>query len=115
MSSCLAQKVIKEIVFTGIEKTKPEYLSYFIHSVSGQTLDSVLLERDRQNLANLEILSDAQFQVREQPEGYTVEFHCKELYSFLPILNFGGIKENIWFLAGFTHVNLSGKGNKLLS
>jgi hypothetical protein len=113
--NCYAQKNIKETRFTGIEKTKPEYLKYFIHSLPGAALDSSQLEIDRQNLANLEILSNAKYEVIEQNDGYTIIFDCKELYSFLPILNFGGIKENIWFVAGFTHVNLSGKGNKLTS
>lgn len=111
----LAAQQVTSISFEGNDKTKPEYLSYFIKTQLGEALDSVLLEKDRQQLANLEVLSDAQYQIKITKEGYEVVFQCQELFTLLPILNFGGIEENFWVLAGATQVNLLGRGHKIYS
>jgi outer membrane protein insertion porin family len=108
-----AQGVISSISFEGNKTTKASYLLYFIKSEVGGMLDSTLLETDRQQLANLEVLSDAQYKVKKGADGYEITFQCQELFTLLPILNFGRIDENFWILAGATHVNLLGKGHKV--
>ncbi|MFY0598240.1 MAG: hypothetical protein JXR03_01125 [Cyclobacteriaceae bacterium] len=112
-NSSWAQDIISIISFDGIKKTKPEYLRNFISSAEGDTLDWKLIEQDRQQLANLEVLSDAQYETKKTDQGYEIIFKCKELFTLLPIVNFGGVEDNFWFVAGATQVNLLGKGHKI--
>lgn len=98
----------------GVEKTKPDYLQQFIDLKPGDTLGSVRLEANRQPLVNLEILSNAKYEVTPTQGGVEVTFHCFEVRTLLPLFNFGGVQENFWFLIGATEVNLAGRGNKLL-
>lgn len=104
--------IITEIAFSGITRTQPAYLSTFIQSKVGDKLDSIQLEEDRKILANLEILGNASYLVTADTSGCKITFDCIELYSLIPIFNFGGIQDNLWFLIGGTDVNLLGKGHK---
>lgn len=104
---------IKSISFDGIVRTKEVYLRQFITSQEGAQLDSAQLEKDRQTLVNLEILSNVTVSLTQQEDGVEVIFQCSELRTLLPIFSFGGIQENFWIQAGFSEVNLGGRGNKL--
>lgn len=103
---------LKEINFTGIRRTKPEYLFTFIELKAGDPLDSAKLEKDRQTLANLEMLSNASYSVTTNGNEWTVSFHCEELFTLLPIINFGSVEENYWYLIGASDINLLGRGHK---
>lgn len=108
------QDRISSIRIVGVEKTKPDYLMQFIDIAVGDQLDSTRLEANRQRLVNLEILSNAKYEVIESGEGVAVAFHCDEVRTLLPLFNFGGVQDNFWFLLGATEVNLAGRGDKLL-
>lgn len=104
---------IDSIVFSGLRKTRPEYLAGFVKSRPGEVLDHDQLRRDRQQLANLEVLADAQYRVENRSGGGAlVIFECRELFTLLPIVNFGGIAENLWFQVGGSEANLFGRGHK---
>lgn len=109
-----AQVYISNIEISGINKTKPQYLTQFIDLRPGDVLDSGRLEENRQRLVNLEILSDVRFEIDQNGSDATVTFNCSEVKTLLPLFNFGGVRENFWFLIGATEVNLGGRGNKLL-
>ena len=108
------QDRISAVNIAGVEKTKPDYLRQFIDLEPGDVLDSGRLESNRQRLVNLEILSNAKYQVTFSEEGAEVTFQCIEVRTLLPLFNFGGVRDNFWFLIGATEVNLAGRGNKLL-
>lgn len=103
---------VDSVSFSGIKKTRPEYLAGFVETKAGEVLDSFLLQEDRQRLANLEVLGDAQYSVEITGDKATVVFNCQELFTLLPIVNFGGIAENIWFQIGGYEANFLGRGYK---
>ncbi|MEQ8628342.1 POTRA domain-containing protein [Ekhidna sp.] len=107
-----AQK-ITAINFEGIKKTKQAYLSQFLSIQNGDELDSVKLEETKQRLVNLEMFADVAYQVEQTDGDVTITFQMMELFTLLPIFNFGGIEENFWFQIGASEVNLGGKGNKI--
>ncbi|WP_420576018.1 POTRA domain-containing protein [Ekhidna sp.] len=106
-------QTIKTINFEGLQKTKPTYLNQFLSFEEGDELDSAKLEETKQLLVNLEMFADVSYEVEQSAKGVTIAFHMEELFTLLPIFNFGGIKENFWFQIGASEVNLSGRGNKL--
>ncbi|WP_424962059.1 POTRA domain-containing protein [Ekhidna sp.] len=107
-----AQK-ITTINFEGLKKTKQTYLSQFLPFQIGDELDSAKLEETKQRLVNLEMFADVAYQVEQIDGDVKITFQMMELYTLLPIFNFGGIEENFWFQVGASEVNLRGKGNKL--
>jgi hypothetical protein len=42
-----------------------------------------------------------------------IEFHCLELFTLLPIVSFGGIRDNFWYQVGLLDYNLFGRGYTL--
>ena len=106
-----AQK-ITAINYEGLNKTKPAYLNQFLAFQKGNKLDSVKIEETKQRLVNLEMFADVRYKVTQQGGEATVTFQMVELFTLLPIFNFGGIEENFWFQIGASEVNLGGRGNK---
>jgi len=105
--------VIESISISGLSKTKEDHLRQYLNLQEGDKLDSLVLETNRQRLANLEILGDVQYKVHTTSSKAAVEFHCKELTTLLPILNFGSLQDNFWFRVGASESNLMGVGKKL--
>ncbi len=108
-----SSQVIQAIEFEGLSKTKPVYLLQFVESKKGAEMDSITIEGDRQRLTNLSMFSNVLVETDNTDDGVIVKFQCQEIQTLLPILNFGGIKENFWFQVGASEVNLAGKGNQL--
>ena len=89
--------MIQAIEFEGLSKTKPVYLLQFVESKKGAEMDSITIEGDRQRLTNLSMFSNVLVETDNTDDGVIVKFQCQEIQTLLPILNFGGIKENFWF------------------
>lgn len=105
---------IKSISFQGLDKTKPRYLKRFIKTEVGSKLDSNKLENDAQYLSNIPFIYNAKFQVTVNSKSHVkVIFKCEEQHTLLPILNFGGLPENLWFKVGGSEVNFLGRGMKV--
>ncbi len=102
-----------EIQFEGLKKTRGTYLVQFIESKVGSSVDSVRLEGDRQRLANLEMFSDAKYDLAVGESGWIVRFILFERQTIIPLFNFGGVRDNFWFQFGVAEANLFGRGNKL--
>ncbi len=115
--SCLttAQVLVREVKFEGLEKTKEDFVEQFVQTGVGDQLDSLVLEADRQRLANLEMLANAEVAIVHDAKGATVTFQCQEVRTLLPIINFGGVEDNVWFLVGVTEANMLGRGHKFLT
>lgn len=111
---CTGQE-INSIQFSGLKKTKKEYLLQFLQSKIGSMLDSSRLVIDGQTLTNLEMFSNVDVLVKKNGLGVQVVFECEELFTLLPIFSFGGIEENFWIQAGASEANLHGQGNKVLA
>jgi len=108
-----AQSIVSKITFEGLERTRKEYLLQFLTTRIGQKLDSVSLETDRNRLVNLEIIAAASYRVELAKNGLEVVFTCEEFHTLVPVINFGGIRDNIWFRIGASDINVGGKGHKV--
>ena len=109
----MAQHQIQEVEVEGLKETKLAYLSHFIDTKEGETLDSLRLQKDLQRLRNLYAVANVKAQIDTLKEGLKVTFQVEEAWTFFPIINFGGIRGNFWFQLGFTDVNWLGKGKQL--
>ena len=105
------QSNIDKIVFTGLEKTEESYLRYFIKSRENTAFDSLKVESDIQRLYNLRLFSEVTVHTIHSESGKTIEFRCKELFTLLPIISFGGVSDNFWFQVGVLDYNLLGRGH----
>jgi outer membrane protein insertion porin family len=115
-STTAFSQLVTSIKFEGLKRTKIAYLNQFISTEVGDSLDSIQLQTDAQLLTNLEIFSNATFSVEKiGKDEFEVTFDCLELFTLLPIFNFGSIENNFWFQIGASEVNLFGKGNKILA
>ena len=113
----LAQNVetkrINSIDFQGVEKNKESYLKQFIQSTIGDAPSDSLLLEDVQRLKNLPSIGHATYDLTTANQLSEVVFHIEEVSTFLPIVNFGGVKNNLWFQVGFYELNWRGNGSFL--
>ncbi len=109
---CCAQTITHSpIQFEGLKKTKSSYLLQQIELRLQNKDDSNLAEEKLQILRNISSIADASYRLKND----TLVFDIKEKMTLLPILNFGGIKGNIWFQTGASDINFLGLGHQLLS
>ena len=105
LSPVWSQETIVRIHFSSLIRTQPNYLKKFVQSEADATLDSVQIQKDMQNLKNLQMFSDVSYSVRDTIGGKIVNFDCQELVTLLPVGNFGGITNNFWFQFGVNDFN----------
>ncbi len=105
-----AQQLVKEIEFSGLKKTKESHLLRFISHKVGEPLDYDLLKKDEQQLRNVISVVDAKSEIDTLAAGVKITFQIEEAITFFPIINFGGLEDNIWFQLGATEHNLLGRG-----
>lgn len=108
-----ANGVIHEIKFTGDKKSNIKYLHSVIICEHGADVEISKIEEDVQTLKNLTGIGNASYQLDTIDSNIILTFHLDEVKTLLPILKFGGIKDNIWFQAGFVDINFQGKGQTL--
>jgi len=111
IAQAVQQKTLSKIEFTGLKKNKETYLKGILQSKINKPLNFELLETDIQNLKNLNSVANATFQLDTIHQNITLTISIEERTTILPILNFGGIKGNIWFTIGIMDNNLRGYGN----
>ena len=104
---------ISEVKFSGLQKSKAEYLARFTETKKDAFLDEKTLEKDEQALKNLYSVADAKAVADTVANGIVVTFEITEALTFFPLLDFGRVKGNLWYQAGFTDVNFLGKGNQI--
>jgi len=109
----IAQISITNIEFEGLKRTKSTYLEQFLRSRAYEELDLSTLENDVQRLKNISSIGNATCQLDTIGGKVSLTFKVAELKTLLPIVNFGGIKDNVWFQVGFSDINWRGKGHFL--
>ncbi len=109
-SALLSQTSIHQIHFEGAQRTDTQWLLRFVQTQIGDTPDSLLIEQDCQRLRNLLFLADADFRIDPLDDGQRLVFVLDEAWTLFPIINFGGIRGNIWAQLGLTDVHFWGKG-----
>jgi len=104
-----------EILFIGNEKTKTDYLQQFVSCQLNETTLLTDIEKDVQQLRNLASVANASYKIESLENKKTLVFIIEERRTKLPIINFGGIKNNLWFGLGLIENNFGGRGNQLLA
>jgi len=103
-----------QIHFSGNDKTNASYLSEIISCKIDTPIFLSAIEKDVQQLKNLSSVAHASYEITTNGDNTILTFHLEERKTKLPILNFGGIKNNIWFGLGLVENNFRGNGNLLL-
>ncbi len=105
--------VITEINYIGADHLDTEYLEQYISCTVGDSYDEEKLDIDVQRLRRLNGVSNATVTVDSSQSERNVTFHIEKRGAILPILGFGGIKDNLWFSLGFSNYNFQGKNQVL--
>lgn len=104
---------VRHIQFEGLKRTKESHAARFLQSSIGEPTDSLRLEEDAQGLRNLSAFANAEVRLDTTSEGVDVTFNVTENHTFFPIINFGGVSENLWYQIGCTDANFLGRGMQL--
>lgn len=105
--SNLGKSIDRKIHFEGLEKTKENFLRDLISIEHESTLDSFAILRQLQILKNQTGISNATFSIERDGD---VVYQIEERRTLLPIVKFGGIRDNIWFALGAEDNNFLGRG-----
>jgi len=107
---------IESITFEGLEKTNPSFLKKFIQSKEGDFFVTKQLQKDIQQMKNLGLHYPITSKVDSLPnQKVRITYQFVEKKTLLPIINFGGISENIWYQIGLTDFNFLGRGHQVLA
>ncbi len=107
------QNLLEVVRFEGNKKTKTAFLNRFIQSQQGEISDSLIIDTDIQALKNLSLFYNVRAVRSASATGDTLTFVVNEVFTLLPNINFGGIRENFWFQLGAAENNLLGRGISL--
>ncbi|MCG8310463.1 MAG: hypothetical protein MI975_23930 [Cytophagales bacterium] len=116
ISSCfyyLKAQNISSIYFDGLDKVDSSYVQRFIKTRPGNPVDHNQILRDEMVLQRLEVFSSVSHRLDSVGHDIALTFEFREVGTLLPIVAFGGIRENIWFRLGMSEINLNGKGMKM--
>ncbi|MEO1437877.1 MAG: BamA/TamA family outer membrane protein [Bacteroidota bacterium] len=107
--------VLRSIEFEGLKKNKETYLATRIESRPGQVINDSLITEDVQRLKNTIGIGQATARLDTSLENNNTHliFTVQEVRTLLPIINFGGVTDNLWFQIGFKDINWLGKGHNL--
>lgn len=113
--------------FEGLARTQVQYLvsqskvlkadslpgNLALHLPPGQELTATLNEL-RQQLINLPAITNADFIIdstADQPSA--VNWQIEEARTLFPLLDLGGVKDNFYYLVGFSNFHFRGRGQSL--
>ncbi len=85
-------------------------MDHFISQKKGSLLDSSILDLDYKNLLNLDLFYNLEQVINPSDSGAVITYIGKEKRTVLPIINFGGIKENFWLQLGAFDGHFRGRG-----
>ena len=116
-SSVVGQSAVayrfSEISFNGLEKTDEYTARRLTHTSIGDTLDEIRIISDAQKLKNFPGIGAVSYSLDTLGNDISLHYDIEEIRTLLPILNFGGIKGNVWYQIGFSDINWRGKGQQL--
>ena len=116
MSYAQGEYPIAKINFSGQQRTAESYMKLFLKTEIDDLVTEASLQQDMQRLKNLVSINDATFTLDTTADKLLIlNITVAEARTFLPIVNFGGIKGNFWYQIGFTDINQGGKGRQLLA
>jgi len=104
---------IKAVNFEQAEKHSITFLKNLIKCKVGEPFDQASLDEDVQTLINLPSITNAIVELDSLQNGYELTFILEEALTFFPLVNFGGVKDNVWFSLGFKEINLKGRQQQI--
>ena len=104
---------ITDIKFEGLKKTQASFLEQFIETTPGVECSEDQIQKDIQKLKNIAGIGNVKHRIQKSENQTILIFEIQEVKTLLPIVNFGGIKDNFWFQLGFLDFNWQGKGQFL--
>lgn len=105
-----AQLLVENIYWKGLKKTKKSHLLRFIKHKVGKQYNPSLLADDEQQIINLASIFNVKAQADTINDKVDITFEVEEAITFFPIVNFGGLRDNVWIQLGATEQNILGRG-----
>ncbi len=112
----LAQNNISSVEIKGLKKTNLGFCADFLECL-GETgnIPEDAIQRDVQQLWNLGLFADVNYEYVDSDEGKKLVFNVKEKFYWLPILGADFSNDNFRFTLGMLNYNLDGRGTFLKS
>ncbi|MFK7808417.1 MAG: BamA/TamA family outer membrane protein [Saprospiraceae bacterium] len=104
---------IDSVYFEGVKRTKLSFLKGFLNDLVGKTPSEEELKAEVQKLKNIPGIGNAAYRIEKTDKATHIVFIVEEQQTLLPIVNFGGIKDNIFFRLGAYDINWRGRGELL--
>ena len=108
------QAILESVSFTGLHKTKEAYILDLLDPELGSSISEAQIESYLQVLKNLPSVAQADHHIERIDNRLSITYEVTERATALPIINFGGIRGNIWFSLGVTENNFRGLGDVFL-
>lgn len=97
---------VERIVFEGLTKTDPQYLSALIDTKTGSLYDSLTVTKDVQYLKNLNLFFSVDYEKKIIESGnYEIIFLIEEAVYLYPILVVSGFKDQLKLQIGCNQIN----------
>lgn len=105
---------ILDIQFEGLKRTNRSHAERFLQVAIGDSLDTLRVQKDVQQLRNLTAFANVEFNLDTIPTGGArLTYKVIENHTLFPVVNFGGIQGNFWYQLGVTDANWLGRGMQL--
>ena len=105
--------VIGDVILSGLEKTNSQYLKNQLDLDTLGIFDLEKVKANTQILKNIPGIGQAIYQLDTLDQKINTTYLIDEVRTFLPIVNFGGIRGNLWYQIGFTDNNWLGIGHQV--
>jgi len=110
-----SEYIFDKITFSGNNNTKASYLHQNISCRTQMSYTLSDVEFDVQQLRNLPSIANASYVIDNVDNESVLQFVIEERKTKLPLLNIGGIKDNVWIGIGMIESNFRQRGNSLLA
>ncbi|MFT5922098.1 MAG: outer membrane protein insertion porin family [Flavobacteriales bacterium] len=111
----VAQDQVDGIEISGLKHTKAQYIAHFLKLKTGEIASETQLKEDLQQLKNLLMVANATAEIVHRNDSTIIQYQIEEALTLFPIINLGGVKENVWFQVGAKEQNLGGRGIQALA
>ncbi len=114
---CLLATAVQaqKVQFEGLKRTKPTYLLKFMGWEQQVPTDSASIARGEQRIRNTRFFNEVSSRVVANAGDTTVVFTCPEIFTVLPIIEFGASEGNKWFRVGIEDENGLGRGVRTIA
>ena len=102
-----------DVVFSGLEKTNVQYLKNQLNLDTLGIFDVEKVKANTQIIKNIPGIGQAIYQLDTVNQKINTRYLIDEIRTFLPIVNFGRIKGNLWYQIGFSDNNWLGIGHQI--